>query len=583
MTTASFRIEIIPKPIYVGGSGPPMAPITLLPEHDEESWVIAELINYGNEPQYVIHPKDKPVVRKIVKKIDALDWVSPRVVEAFEMEESRRRDAREEELEQERERHKLTKNGKKRGRPFRYIQPGASASLLESIETETDTADDNAQPSAPQPSLSQPSLSQPHLTLRHRSDSPLDTENTENTEDEGIPGTMEPPPQTLAHIPKLRTFHAQTVQTPAPTSTRHPRSSKSTADPETPHQTPSSSPSKSRNPRRRSTASAATSEHRGLRDRSAEPFYGHRQRSQSVYQSHSASPAKSAKSITPARYTTRSSSRSRNATSSGGVVQKPATKGWKSAPPKPNSTPQKRSKASTPSRSQSARPAAESDDEGGADDEVTAGKQWKVLRLLDDKYRMIKHRRCRFYLTQWAGDYEPTWERSTNITNDLKVEYEAWKATPEGKAAHMSKTPEGKMAPKPEEDVVENGAGSSNPSNPRIPPNNPNPFNLFNPPPKNPPAPAPNPVPRDHEINIPSPTRSTSLDDQAQASKQLGGDMRDLPPQTHDANNDDGAEDSPDPLASSPPLPPAAAAAAVAVKREREEEGMDELAVEWSL
>ncbi|KFY63520.1 hypothetical protein V496_03916 [Pseudogymnoascus sp. VKM F-4515 (FW-2607)] len=581
MTTASFRIEIIPKPIYVGGSGPPMAPITLLPEHDEESWVIAELINYGNEPQYVVHPKDKPVVRKIVRKIDALDWVSPRVVEAFEMEESRRRDAREEELEQERERHKLTKNGKKRGRPFKYIQPGASASLLESIETETDTADDHAQPS-----LSQPSLSQPHLTLRHRSDSPLDTENTENTEDEGIPGTMEPPPRKRSRIsassgPSSKTktprtlqdplSSAQTVQTPAPTSTRPPRSSKSTADPETPHQTPPSSPSKSRTPRRRSTASAATSERRGLRDRSAQPFYGHRQRSQSVYQSHSASPAKSAKYTTPARYTTRSSSRSRNATPLGGVVQKPATKGWKSAPPKPNSTSQKRSKASTPSKSKPSRPAAESDDdEGGAEDEeVTDGKQWKVLRLLDDKYRMIKHRRCRFYLTQWAGDYEPTWERSTNITHDLKVEYEAWKATPEGKAAHKSKTPEGKMAPKPEEDVVENGAGGSNPPNP------PNPFNPFNPP-------LDNPVPRAHENDIPSPTRSTSLDDQAQASRQLGGDLRDLPRQTDDdAATNDGADDSPDPLAFSPPHE--AAAAAVAVKREREEEGMDELAVEWSL
>ncbi|OBT60832.1 hypothetical protein VE03_09914 [Pseudogymnoascus sp. 23342-1-I1] len=519
MTTASFWIEIIPKPIYVGGSGPPMAPVTWLPEHDEESWVIAELIQYKKESHYVVHPKNKPVVRKIVRKIDALDWVSPRVLEAFEMEEAIRRDTREEEQKQGRVKNKLTKNGKKRGRPFKYTQPGASASLVESIETETDTQDDAAQPSTSQPSLSQPSLSQPHLTLRHRSDSPFDTENTE---DEGILGSMEPPPSKRSRTdtsagpssktprnPQEPLSSPQTVQNPAPTSARL-RSSKSTAEPETPHHTPS----KSRTPGHRSTASAATSsERRELRDRSAQPFYGHRQRSQSALASNSASPAKSRKSTTPARHTTRSSSRSRNATPSGEKVHKPAAKGWNSAPPKPVSTPQKRPKAPTPSKSQPGRPAAGSDDEDGDEDEVTSGKQWKVLRLLDDRYRLRKNRRCHYYLTQWAGNYAPTWERSTNITSDLKIEYETWKKTAEGKAR------KGKDVEKAgRRDSVEKGRETF----------------------------VDDPHPR-NEDDRPLESRSSSVDDQAQASRQLGTDINDRLAPANNSRDSDSA-DTPDPL-----------------------------------
>ena len=259
MTTASFRIEIIPKCIYVGGSGPSMAPITMLPQHDKESWVIAELIEYGKLPHYVVHPKDSPVVRKIVRQTEIRNWVSPRVVEAFELEEGIRRDAQEEELEKEKERRKLTKNGKKRGRPFKYAHAGASASLVESIETETDTPDDAdqpasshlPQPSNPQLSLPRASLSQPQLDLSHKTDTPFDTETTE---DEGIPGSMEPPPSKRSRTdmsegpssktprnPKEPLSSPQTVQkNPAPTSQQLGRS-QSMAEPSTPRRTPSPS------------------------------------------------------------------------------------------------------------------------------------------------------------------------------------------------------------------------------------------------------------------------------------------------------------------------------------------------------
>ncbi|KFY12392.1 hypothetical protein V492_03908 [Pseudogymnoascus sp. VKM F-4246] len=548
MTTASFQIVLFPKPIYVAGSGPPMAPVTLLPEHDEASWVIAQVIDYYKIPHYVVHPKDKPVVRKIIRKIDALDWVSPRVCEAFEMAEARRRDAQEEELKQAKALAKLTKNGKKRGRPFKNPETGTwtSAALVESIETETDTLDEGAdslaprppQPSNQQPTLSIPSLSQPHP--RHNMDSLFDTE--------GIPDSMDPPPSKRFHTdmsegPSSKTprnpqepiiSSPQTVQKKnlAPTSTQ-PQQSKSMAEPTTPRHTPS--PSKTRTPQRSTAPPSATanSERRELRDRSAQPFYGHqRQLSQTVHSSHSASPAKSSRKSTtparPARYPTRSSSRSRNATPSGGDVQRTPNKGWKSAPAKSTaSTPQKRSRTSTPSKPKP-KPVAESDDDD--DENKVDGKQWKVIRLLDDKYRMNKHRRCHYYLTQWAGDYAPTWERSVNITNDLKVEYEAWKKSSGGKERRAKKSPSAEKGHKASVAVEKDVDTPRNVDTPR---------------------------------SLESPPLDSSEDDQAQASKQLGNDIGGLfvPEETGDD------DDSPDPLVAAEP--------AVAVKHERLEMEMD--------
>ncbi|KFZ14848.1 hypothetical protein V501_03027 [Pseudogymnoascus sp. VKM F-4519 (FW-2642)] len=511
MTTASFWIEIIPKPIYVGGTGPPMAPITLLPEQDEESWVIAEVIEYNKVPHYVVHPKDKPVVRKIIAKNVALDWVSPLVYEMFEMEEGLRRDAREEELRLEKERSKLTKKGKKRGRPFRNRQMEASA-LVESIEPETDTPDDTAQPSDLQPSLSQPNL---------RMDSPFDTEATE---DETISRTMEPPPSKRSRTstsevrlsskpprnPQEPLSSPQTVQKKnlAPTSKSHPRSKYTAEEPSTPRHSPS-------------PFGIRTSETRALRDRSAQPFYG-RQRSQTVQPPQSASPAKSQTSTTVPRQPTRSSSRSGNATPSYGGVQK----GRASAPPKPStsSPPPKRSKSkfttSTPSKPA---PPPASSSANKNDTDITDGKQWKVVRLLDDKWEMKTQRRCHYYLTQWAGDYEPTWERSTNITSDLKIEYENWMKTPEGKAHKANRKSVEKSAKSSiERDVV---------------------------------------VASGIKDERPRSRGSSFSDDQEQVSKQLGA---------HAAQDDNTrTTDSPDPLVADTPT--------TAVKREQSSESVDQL------
>lgn len=157
---------------------------------------------------------------------------------------------------------------------------------------------------------------------------------------------------------------------------------------------------------------------------------------------------------------------------------------------------------------------------------MTDGKQWKVLRLLDDKWEMKTQRRCHYYLTQWAGDYEPTWERSTNITSDLKVEYEKWMKTPEGKAHRERK------------DAAEKSAKPSIERNVVVAPRN--------------------------MDERPRSSRSSSVDDQEQVSKQLGTHTGDLP-------IPDESVDSPGHLAADP------IDSTTTVKREQSEESMDEL------
>lgn len=130
---------------------------------------------------------------------------------------------------------------------------------------------------------------------------------------------------------------------------------------------------------------------------------------------------------------------------------------------------------------------------------------------------MIKHRRCHYYLTQWAGDYEPTWEQATNITSDLKVEYEAWKNSKEGRAY------KGERKKRVEMDDV--GEGS--------------------------------------EERLPS---DSSDDDQALASRQLGSDINNLPiPE----DSDSAEAEEVDLLSTDTP--------SAAVKREMREESISDL------
>ncbi|KAM7202645.1 hypothetical protein V8F33_002571 [Rhypophila sp. PSN 637] len=53
---------------------------------------------------------------------------------------------------------------------------------------------------------------------------------------------------------------------------------------------------------------------------------------------------------------------------------------------------------------------------------------WSVKRLLRDEFRYVNGRRALYYLVQWTGNYEPTWEPASNIIDkELVRVYKAQK------------------------------------------------------------------------------------------------------------------------------------------------------------
>lgn len=439
-----------------------MAPINVLPPDDEDSWVIAETIIFDKIPQYVVHPKGKPVVRRVVRKEDILDWVSLRALEVYESKEFNKEYDEENEKEEQAKYNKRAKSGKKRRRLFKH-QIG-SASVAESreysdIEMRQTSADIFAEDTSipQQPSLSQPSLSQPNLSHKRKYHSSLlnnqDTEGTEEDTTDSAVGLDPPLASNISRKDKRKdptrkapnhakdTFSSQEKQniTEAHSPERDQQLRSSDEDDIIPakpnrlaHQagrpwkrnSPILPPS--RTPIHSTQLSPASKENLGnshsLRDRSSHPYYGRPTRASRPFSvTDSGSPQKIESSTSSGRITRSSSG-----------IHTPATRHLRSSqtPTKSHRYPEKsqdnsaskarsyiggkRSKYfSSPDKSTTPSP---------SNDEMS--KEWPVIRLLDDKYRKIKQRRRHFYLVEWAGNYKPTWEPAAHVNDYLIKAYE---------------------------------------------------------------------------------------------------------------------------------------------------------------
>lgn len=196
-------VMIHERPVYVGGTGPAMAPVTPMPADDERSWIIAEIIVYDKVPQYVIHPRGKPAVRQFIKKEKVLDRVSPRVLEEFEYKEFSRQQDEEEKISRMRIGPKK-RRGKGRSSTTQRSVPQLMAlaqsipspkneiSEDESLDLEVENAlarqPSLSQPYPPQLSLSQPSISQ---NLLKRTIQSLESHDIETTGDEGVDSVVD--------------------------------------------------------------------------------------------------------------------------------------------------------------------------------------------------------------------------------------------------------------------------------------------------------------------------------------------------------------------------------------------------------
>jgi hypothetical protein len=84
----TFDFVVAEKPMYVPGSGPPLAPVTVMVAHDKDGVIQGE-VKMDNQLRYVVGYEKHPYLRVSVKPQNILDWVSPRTLEDWEFEKTK--------------------------------------------------------------------------------------------------------------------------------------------------------------------------------------------------------------------------------------------------------------------------------------------------------------------------------------------------------------------------------------------------------------------------------------------------------------------------------------------------------------
>ncbi|KAF4619049.1 hypothetical protein G7Y89_g14796 [Cudoniella acicularis] len=92
-----FVVAAYERPKYIPNSGPPVAPISIMPAHDKFG-VILDKVQFSNQPYYVVGYEDDPVLRVAVKPQNINKWVSARTLEEWEWQQLTLRDREQEEL-----------------------------------------------------------------------------------------------------------------------------------------------------------------------------------------------------------------------------------------------------------------------------------------------------------------------------------------------------------------------------------------------------------------------------------------------------------------------------------------------------
>ncbi|KAH8815489.1 hypothetical protein F5884DRAFT_747029 [Xylogone sp. PMI_703] len=88
--TSHFNFKLTERPKYVPGSGPPLAPISLLLPHDKEGMIL-DLVNVSGSPRYLVGYK-RGHSQVGVKPQNILDWVSSRTLEDWEFQQTNLRE-----------------------------------------------------------------------------------------------------------------------------------------------------------------------------------------------------------------------------------------------------------------------------------------------------------------------------------------------------------------------------------------------------------------------------------------------------------------------------------------------------------
>jgi hypothetical protein len=78
-----FDFVVAERPRYIPGSGPPLAPVTIMPPDDRDGYIIDQVVLYS-ELRYIVGYHEMPHLRVGVRLPNILQWVSARALEKWE-------------------------------------------------------------------------------------------------------------------------------------------------------------------------------------------------------------------------------------------------------------------------------------------------------------------------------------------------------------------------------------------------------------------------------------------------------------------------------------------------------------------
>jgi hypothetical protein len=406
---------------YIPNSGPPLAPITIMPVHDKDG-IILDLVQLDNLPRYLVGYEDKPHLRVAVKLQNILSWVSPLTLENWEYEQLKLRQkqiedkvlprikAREERKKQKAKLavksrakggHFGTRKRKRRTAPIEpdlgeNIAPGMGMMPTASV---SGPARRN-QPVEEEPSFTSPKIKQsqrPSLAGSHKPQGLADLLDIDSDEDEDD--------NDLALEAQLNAGFA------ASSNDLY----SGTASPEPPHKKQFRAPTSRLREQGLSTSSASTSDtdtKRRRSERNASVAVTSSREALNIYEdlerkskSNQNTPQKP-KSYFQEKYS--STFQQKHSASGSSKVFKSPFSNEKASSSRPQKDP-----SPEPAPGDEEMPPTEDDDQ-----------EYEVECILDDETRKLADgSRKKFYLIKWVGGWDKTWEPSENVGTDAVVDY----------------------------------------------------------------------------------------------------------------------------------------------------------------
>jgi hypothetical protein len=79
-THIELDFVVAERPRYVPGTGPPLAPVTIMPPSDNNGYIFDQVI-IDSEPRYIVCYREQANLRVSVRLPNILNWISPRALE----------------------------------------------------------------------------------------------------------------------------------------------------------------------------------------------------------------------------------------------------------------------------------------------------------------------------------------------------------------------------------------------------------------------------------------------------------------------------------------------------------------------